>query len=176
MIYRQSGYTLIESMLTVMLLITLLTVSVISYQHLIARNKTAAYLNKLVTSIQYARSEALKLRLPITLCKSKDGQRCDGQWRDGWIIFVDPSNKLQPENAQQILRVEPALPSGDQLIWRSSLHRNDFIQFNALGNVRQDGTFIYCPHNNKEYAGAIVISLTGRVRLESEPANKALCG
>jgi type IV fimbrial biogenesis protein FimT len=169
------GYTLIESLFSIMLLITLLTLSAAAYQYLIARNKTTVYLNTLVTTIHYARSEALKRHLPVTVCKSNNGRQCNGQWRDGWLIFVDPHNKIQPENLEQIVRVYQALPAGDQLIWRASLHKNDFLQFNALGNLRQAGTFIYCPQRHQQYAGAIVISLTGRVRVEKEGLDKTVC-
>lgn len=169
------GYTLLECLLTLMLTMLLLTMGVTAYQHLIASNKTTVYLNQIVTTIYYARSEALKQHLPVTICKSNNSQQCNGNWQDGWIVFVDPHNKMQPESAQQILRVYHALPQGDHLSWRASLHKNDALQFNALGNARQDGTFIYCPHNNKQYAGAVVISLTGRVRIERENIDKTIC-
>ncbi len=172
---NSKGYTLIECLVTVVLLIVLLTWGVAGYQHLIARNKTTAYLNELVAAIYYARSEALKNHMLITICKSINGQQCGGNWRDGWLIFVDPLNKKQPENPEQILRIYQALPLVDQLSWRSSLGENDVVQFNWLGNMRQDGSFIYCPQQAKQYAGAVVISLTGRVRIDKDGVDKSIC-
>ncbi len=176
-----AGYTLIECLVTVLLLIIVLALSAPVYQHLIARNKTSVYLNQLISAVYYARSEALARHLPVTLCKSINGQQCGGQWRDGWLIFVDPLNTGQVENPEQLLRVYQALPEGDQLTWRSSLAKNDYLQFNRLGHLRQDGSFIYCPHHtgaySSTYAGKVVISLTGRLRIEKDKSDENnICG
>ncbi len=163
---RIRGITLIECLMTILLSGVLLTLGIVGYQHLIISNKTTVYLNELVTTLHYARHEALTRRLPVTVCHSSDSLHCSGAWRDGWLIFINPLNKMQPESGEQILRIYHALPKGDQLSWRSSLNKNDAVRFNAMGSARQAGTFTYCPQGRQRYGGAVVLSLTGRVRIE----------
>lgn len=170
-----NGYTLTEYLVTLLILAILLMIGIPAYQYIIARNKATAYINGLVVAIHYAQSEALKRHVPVTLCKSADGQLCGGEWRDGWLVFLNPDHKEQPKTHEYILRVGQALPTGDQLHWRASLGKNDFLQFNALGNLQQDGRFIYCPHQHAQYATALVVSLTGRLRIDDRDVDKTLC-
>lgn len=169
------GYTLTECLVTVLIVCILLMIGISAYQHIIARNKTSAYINELAVAMRYAQSQALKNHMAVTLCKSANGQTCGGHWRDGWLLFLNPDNKEQPDMAGQILRVGAALPQGDQLYWRSSLGKNDFLQFNALGQLKQDGSFTYCPKGNPQHAAALVISLTGRIRIDKQDVDRTLC-
>ena len=51
--------------------------------------------NDLVTDFNIARSEAVKRRVPVTLCKSQDGATCDADAAGlsvSWIMFVDDAD------------------------------------------------------------------------------------
>ena len=57
----------------------------------IQANRLTAQTNDLVTVLNYARSEAIKRGVRVTLCSSNNGTSCLGSttWDTGWIAFID---------------------------------------------------------------------------------------
>lgn len=88
---QTAGFSLIELMMTIAILAILLTLAAPSFQRLIATNRMAGSANELLGSMQLGRNEALKRRIPVSLCPSTDGVACGGNWADGWIVTVDDS-------------------------------------------------------------------------------------
>ena len=82
------GFTLIELMVTVAVLMTLLMVAVPSLDDNTLGKKLSSYANNLAASAYFARSEAIKRNALITLCVSSDGTSCaaSGGWQQGWIV------------------------------------------------------------------------------------------
>lgn len=152
---RRSGFSLIELLLAMTLLAILLVVAIPMTQSLLTRNRVTQHAAELVTALNYARSEAVKRGSLVTFCKSKAGKSCEGDWRDGQIVIVD----------KQVLRQYAALTNGDNLIWRSSLGKNEMLQFAPAGFTHgQSGSFYYCPAE-KQYAKRIVVEQSGRTRI-----------
>lgn len=161
------GFTLLELLLVLTLVAALLALGVPAYQHLIANERAATQVDQLVAAINFARSEAVKRNTIITLCKSKDGHHCQGEWRDGWIVFVDSQATGTVGSQNDILRVYGALPAKDQLVWCASRSSN-YLQINSFGGVHgQDGKFIYYAQNYSQGTRAVVVSQTGRIRIEN---------
>jgi type IV fimbrial biogenesis protein FimT len=50
--------------------------------------------NSLAAHLEYAREEAIRRQLPVTICPSHDNRNClpGGNWQEGWIIFTDLEN------------------------------------------------------------------------------------
>jgi type IV fimbrial biogenesis protein FimT len=94
-VIRTRGFTLIELMVTVTVLAILLSIGIPSFSDVIRNNRTAAATNSLVTSLNFARSEALKRGMPVTVCPANDAVNptdCDGNstgWDKGWLVFSD---------------------------------------------------------------------------------------
>ena len=117
------GYTLIEAMVVVALLGILLAVAVPSFVSLMQRNRAAGEINSLIGDLQFARSEAIKRGLPVSLCTSSNGSTCLGtpNWHSGWIVFVDPDRSGTVGSAEALLRVRPAWNNGDSLVAQSDM-------------------------------------------------------
>ncbi|MCU7806676.1 MAG: GspH/FimT family pseudopilin [Candidatus Thiodiazotropha sp. (ex Semelilucina semeliformis)] len=47
--------------------------------------------DSLASHLEFARSEAIRRELTVTVCPSRDHRNClvRGDWQDGWIIFTD---------------------------------------------------------------------------------------
>jgi type IV fimbrial biogenesis protein FimT len=73
---QQAGFTLIELMIVIVLVAIFVTVGVPSFQNLVSDNRLSTQANRLVSSLQLARSEAIKLRTPVSVCRSNDGSTC----------------------------------------------------------------------------------------------------
>ena len=122
--------------------------------------------NDIISDFNFARSEAVKRRVPITLCKSQDGASCDADDTDPfnrWIIFVDDEDPAivaatdgngEIDGAEVILRdrelpesitvVTDAdeiraifLPTGFPIIETENVNR--FVLCDVRGNVTSAG-------------------------------------
>jgi type IV fimbrial biogenesis protein FimT len=110
------GFTLIELMVTMSILVIVTVLAVPSFQSAFLSNKLATYTNNFVGSIQFARGEAIKRNAIVRICRREratDGTpTCSdsGTWQKGWFVWVDASadGNLQ---ASEILREQDALSS-----------------------------------------------------------------
>lgn len=96
---KSPGFTLTELLVTIAIVVVLLALAAPSFRTLILnqRIKTASF--ELFAALNYARSEAIKRNVNVTL---RPGAAADGAWGTGWRI-VDASNNS--------LRAWSALPS-----------------------------------------------------------------
>jgi len=115
---KDRGYTLVEAMVVVALLGILGAVATPSFVSLMQRNRAAGEINGLVGDLQFARSEAIKRGLPVSLCTSSNGTSCQGtpNWHSGWIVFTDPGKSGTVDATEALLRVRPGWNNGDSLV------------------------------------------------------------
>jgi type IV fimbrial biogenesis protein FimT len=93
---KQAGFTLLELMLTIALLAVVMGFGVPNMQEFVRNARMSTSANDIITDFNYARSEAVKRRVPVTLCKSQNGTACDADSAAGpfnrWVIFVDDAD------------------------------------------------------------------------------------
>ncbi len=87
------GFTLVELMMTLVVLAILLGIAVPSFTSLIASQKIKTAASSLQSSLLRTRSEALKRNTDVTLAPTETGQ-----WNAGWTISV-PSTNLSTNGA-----------------------------------------------------------------------------
>ncbi len=98
------GFTLVELMITVAVFAVVLSVAAPSFNSQLQNNRSLALGDEIASALSYARLEAIKQAKRVTMCASKDGLVCAGNWNEGFIIFVDsaaaddavPNPKLGP--------------------------------------------------------------------------------
>lgn len=85
------GFTIIELMLTITVMSILMAVAVPSFLDTVRRNRIVAQNNEFISSLNLARSEALKRSGSVSVCASADQATCSGttNWSTGWIVFSD---------------------------------------------------------------------------------------
>ena len=91
---RQSGFNIIELMVTIAVLGVLLGVGVPGIESYMHNSRLTTQINSLATTLGHARSEAIKLNQRVLVCVSSNGVSCEptggGTWLNtGWIAFVD---------------------------------------------------------------------------------------
>ena len=80
---NSSGFTLIELMVTMVLIAIMIGIAVPSFTSFISSYRATAVVNDLLESITLTRTEALKRGRRVTLSP------ISGDWRNGWTVYVD---------------------------------------------------------------------------------------
>ena len=99
---NESGLTLVELLVTIVVLSVLLALGVPEIQSFIKSNRLTGQANDLVVSIQLARSEAVKRGTRGVICARANENECSDSddWTTGWIVFtdVDQDSKLTDDD------------------------------------------------------------------------------
>lgn len=88
---KQRGFTLIELLVTMVMIGILAALAAPSFNSAILSNKLTTISNTFMSSALFARSEAIKRNVPVTMCRSADGLSCatSGTWQQGWIVMCN---------------------------------------------------------------------------------------
>jgi type IV fimbrial biogenesis protein FimT len=167
-----SGFTLMELMVTITIAAILLGAAIPSFTSIITSNRLTTYANELVTALNYARSEAVKRGIQVTV-RSKGAST---HWESGWDVFVDINGNETFNDASPstpcasgqdcLLRTYDALPSGYTLTTGSSTYK-DYAAYlpSGLSNVAAGDTFRLCNGTDITTSRAITINSMGRARV-----------
>ena len=155
----ESGFTLIELMVTVAVLAILLSIAIPNYQTFVMSSRMASQTNDFITALNLARSEAVKSAANVTVCASSNGATCTGGWDTGWIIH---------DAAGTPLRVQQALGGASTLSGGTDVANS--VTFTASGRTTipviataASTTLTLCPPSPASVQGrAIQIERTGR--------------
>ncbi len=166
---KNQGFTIIELMIAVLVAAITLTLGVPSFVSSIQNNRLTSQLNSLIGSLNYARSEAVKLGLNnVTICGSSNGSSCNtSSWESGWIIFSDGGVTGTVDGSDQVLRIESTL-SGSNTLRAYGFGSTAFVSFDKSGMVSSTGSLILCDSRDAEEAKAIVINLSGQSRIATD--------
>lgn len=155
---KTRAFTLIETLLTLSILLIFTITTVVIYRAVIVRYELRAVIETLLDGLQDARMMAITQHTTLFMCPKSANRQCGNNWSLGqWI--VNP-------RTQQCLRVLPAVPVGYRLVWRGSLGRNQAISWRSNGFTDgQQGSFLFFQGSDKP-VGRIVVLRSGRLRSE----------
>lgn len=160
----QSGFSMIELMITIALLAILLMLAQPSFESLLNGNRLTSIANELLATTQTARMESFRRGRQAVVCKSLNADAaaptCSaaaGNWT-GWIAFVDDgggtaanANNGSFNAGETLLRVgtvsgtvvvtpSPAISATQRITFRS----DGMSYTTATGNVLMAGTLATC--------------------------------
>lgn len=151
-----SGFTLTELLITV----TIVGVtSVIGLPLLTQFTEDAAVSTQadlVLDALNYTRSEAVKRNARVTMCRSSNGTACTtagtaGDWRGGWIVFVDDSTGGTVgtvDTGETVLRAQSAFSGRGKLLATGNI--TNYVSYTSNGQTRFDatvahvGNFYFC--------------------------------
>lgn len=158
---REFGFTLIELMVTLVVLGVVLGVAIPSFNDQIRNNKSVTLGSDFVSALSFARTEAVKRANRVSICPSIDKATCANasDWAKGWIVFVDSAvsdsaaSPVIASTAGTILRYWPLndsqanvafapagtiaagnVKSGQAMVIPATTAVN-FVRFSALGTL-----------------------------------------
>ena len=167
----------------VMTIVGILTaIGLPSFKYVTASNRISSEINAILGDMQFARSQAIKQGLTVTVCSSTDGATCNtggagNTWNTGWIVFLDSNGDQQVDNGEQVIRVQPAFNGTDTLQSMGSLAA---VTYNRLGyaptwNSQTINIALHDANNLSTYTRCLAITASGSVSTEKAGVGNPLC-
>jgi len=159
----EEGFSLIELMVTLAIMIILMAVAIPSFNETMLGSKLTSNANDFVASLNKARSEAIKRNSTVTFCASTCPAGTDpctcataGGWDQGWVVLA----------GTEILLRHTSMATGLKMTDASNV-RSITLQPTGVGATQ--ATITLC--QNSPSAGSqervISVSATGRASLTS---------
>ena len=168
----QRGFTIMELMVAVTVSVVLIAIAVPAFSALSARNELATTTNALRGALLTARQSAITQGRPVSLCAGSPAAGCTGDWSAGrWLVFHDTDHSGDLDADEPVLR-DGRMPSGAHVDGNGPF--GSALVYVPLGHAEwPSGGFgagrlrVCVPHDLAPNARELVISASGRVRLES---------
>jgi type IV fimbrial biogenesis protein FimT len=174
---KKRGFTLIELMVTMAILVILATLAAPSFQQTIASSRLTSTTNELFTSLTQARTDAVRQGKRMTICVSNDGSSCATAstvtWSAGWISWPDVTRTTNPtvDAGETVSYVVQAMHESISIQGNSPVSK--YVSFSpdgqskAINGAFQAGTIRVCNTSpslsSTTRARDIEISISGRM-------------
>ncbi len=163
----------------------LLIVAAPGFETAVRRSAVVEQANRLLTDIQYARSEAIKRGSPVNLCRSGIAATCTdtdctchtdtvaNEWDGGWLLYVSdtPNTDYDPDRG---LLLRQASAATTTIIITSDSNLNQWLSISPSGSLDEEGPgyLAICANGQStvDVPGRLVtVSLTGRPSISTIP-------
>jgi type IV fimbrial biogenesis protein FimT len=165
---KQSGFTLIELMITLVVGSILLVIAVPSFLSFQKDNRRVSQINELVSGLNLARSEAIKSNATVGFCPSSDGATCSGAIYDnGWIVFLNNDADSPPavDAGETVLRVHTGTTTSGSSLRATGITTG--LNYAATGRPSAPGDITYCDDRGVTKARRVIVSRVGLVTAAS---------
>jgi type IV fimbrial biogenesis protein FimT len=166
------GFTLWELLCTLSVSALLLGLGVPSFHRFLLDGRRVAAVNAFVLAVQVARTEAAKRGEAVVLCPSRDGSRCandEKAYSAGWIVFYDRDSKSPPQRSN----AEPLIYAYRPELLGSIIGNRPYFDFRPVMRRSTNGTLVFCDERGPPAARAVIVSYTGRPRVDTLAADGA---
>jgi len=163
------GFTLIELLVTLAVSVILLSVGIPGFRNLIMDNRLVSETNQFVTSIQLARSAAIRYQRNAIICVSADYDAptpsCSAgtDWSNGWIVWVDKDRDAATDT-NEVLAVFAPLAATSTF---SSITVNSFT-YDPLGFINAGDDLTLCDNRSGEKGRLVRVNSVGRTNVSAQ--------
>ena len=151
------GFSLIELLMTIAIAAIIGGLAAPSFKKMINANRIQTSASALQGDMMFARTEAVKRGLWVSICPSVDQATCSttNVWEKGWIVFNDLNGSGTIQAGDVVLRVRQAMTGGSTIVAAPAPTQNAII-FNREGFTTNLGTaqVAFTFHTSDNYANA----------------------
>jgi len=160
---KEAGFTLIELVVTLAIISILLSLSLPSFEGMLARQRVSSTMHLLSSDMAMARSTAVMRRQAVVICPLDAAGGCSGgnDWAAGWMVFRDPDGNRKPDDRSRILRLTEA-PAAGRLSLSST---RSFLRYQQDGRTAHSNLTVRVCADDR-LAGKVIVNNLGRVRTE----------
>ena len=171
---RIRGFTLVELMVTLVIVAILLALAVPNFHTLIENSRQNGVVDSLMTSFNAARNTALSRDATVMVCPvappaspgQPAGAACTTSWGSAangsaWMVSIQP-----PAPAASVILSTQVVPGGNNLTI-SALGGSTSMLFSGRGLVTGSDTLVVCDNRGPTYARAVEVNPTGFVQASS---------
>ena len=163
---NQRGFTLLELMVCISILVILAVTAIPSFSEVIKRNKTQTHMNNIYHLLVFARSESVSYNKPVTICPSRDQVSCiqSRDWSNKYLlVFYNDNYDDTHDSDERIARIFKTGKEGSKLLWRSFRNKS-YLTFMPIGLTDyQSGNITFCPEGlDRTEAKILVMNIAGR--------------
>lgn len=166
---KQTGYTLIELLVTLAILGIIFAIAIPSYGSAMARANMSAAESAIFTSINNAMNFSFIGDTRVVLCPSVDGLSCKNSfdWSHGWLAFEDNNaNRERDTDDRKLTSFEQLSP---ELHILTSKGRTRIAFQSGGGNFGSNAHFKLCDERSPQRSRSLFLSNTGRIRVAASP-------
>lgn len=133
----QSGFTLVELMVTLALGAILASLAIPSFTSQLRGWQRDSATKTFTAHLQLARSEAIKTSRQVVICSSSDGTACadNNNWATGWIVFVDGNSDGIHDADETVLVVRGASSGLSSMTTSGNVQRLIFLPSGLLASA-----------------------------------------
>lgn len=166
----KDGFTLLELLICLAILIIVWTWVVPSSASFLSTARVSAQLNLTNSALRYAKLFAIEHQTSVLACPSEDFLNCSNNWRHNILIFIDKNGDDRFDSNDKLLR---HIPNDGAKV--SIVGPNRAVEFHDNGVTNSTATFIFCPLNNEaRFNRALILSLQGRMRVSQDSDNDGI--
>ncbi|MFO1435947.1 MAG: GspH/FimT family pseudopilin [Gammaproteobacteria bacterium] len=161
---RQTGFTIIELMITLVVAGVLVAWAVPNMKNFVLGGRLTAQTNTLVAALQYARSEAVKRSSTVTIGPIGSTNPTTDWGTNGWRVFIDTDGDGVLDSDEVTIRQEAALPSGTD--YATVNVSTTPLKFNRDGSASAALTATICntAYKSTKNARTISVSAVGTIQ------------
>jgi len=137
-----------------------------------ARHQLQGQAEAFFDSLVFARSEALRRQLRVSICAQATESQCDalGRWQQGWLVFVDANHNGLRDPQEVLLEARGPVPTAVQVGVTNTVRT--YFSYNAEGRSASAngafmaGTWRFC-RPDSSLGWQVVVNALGRPRIEA---------
>lgn len=166
--FHKQGFTLIEMLVTLAIIGILGAMAGPSFNTWIQNNRIESVTDRVVATLNYARSEAVRTGVAVNIARISSTQNDLG--REGWRIYTDVGSRTLGNTAfssadgDVLLRTFEGLGDSDVTV-RTNDTGNNWIAYSTNGALAESGQTVQiavCDSRGVNFGRLITVSNTGR--------------
>lgn len=161
---RNSGFSLVEAVAALAVVAITTTLALPAMTQALERQRVATTLHLLSADMAMARGTAIMRRSQVVVCPRASPVTCaeDGDWSEGWLVFLDDDRDRLPDTIADLLRsTEPST----RLAAMQLVSTRPFVRFQGDGRAAHSNLSVHlCAR--AMLTGSVVVNRLGRVRSE----------